>query len=182
MNSDFYNLVKNSTAHTKSRTDNGNYVIDNPQFLEPLINMSFDIKNKTHIRACNILEKVVDLQIDACVPYHNLIFNNLQLLQNDCAIRPIARLVMNLVLHGAKSSNYLTNNQLEKITEACFDWLISDIRMASKVYAMYTLAEIGKKQQWIFLELQQILSKDAAKQTVGYKAAAIGVLKKIAKN
>lgn len=182
MNQDLYNLIKKSTAHKQNRIDNAVYMLTNPALIAPLIKYCFNVADKNHIKACSILEKVVDLEIDACVPYHNLIFNNLQLLQNDCAIRPIARLVMNLVLHSAKSSNYLPHNQLEKITEACFDWLISDIRMASKVYAMYTLSEIGKKQQWIFLELQQILSKDAAKQTVGYKAAAIGVLKKIAKN
>ena len=34
MDKDFYNLVKNSTAHTQIRTYNGNYVIENEQFLD----------------------------------------------------------------------------------------------------------------------------------------------------
>lgn len=179
MNQTFYNLVKNSTAHAKVRTDNGIYVIENQQFLEELINLSFNIKDKTHIKACNILEKAIDLKREILIPYMDLFSSNLDVLKNDSAIRPIARIVMNVVLDNSKNKNYLTENHIEKIIEACFDWLISDIRMASKVYAMYTLTEIGKKQDWIYPELKQILDKDAGNQSSGYKAAAREVYKKM---
>lgn len=179
MNAEFYKLIKNSTAHTQNRTDNGNYIIANQHLIKYLIEISFAIKDKTHIKACNILEKAIDLKTEIALQYIDLISNNLLVLKNDSAIRPMARIVMNIVFDNAKNKNYLTDNQLEKITEACFDWLISDIRMASKVYAMYTLTEIGKKQNWIYQELKQILDKDAGEQSPGYKAAAREVLKKI---
>lgn len=181
MNPEFYNLVKNSTMHTQNRTDNGNYVIDNQQFLEQLIFHSFDIKDKTHLKACNILEKAIDLKIEIALPHIDLICKDLLKLKNDSAIRPIARIIMNLVLDNAKNKNYITEYQLDKITEACFDWLISDIRMAGKVYAMYSLTEIGKTQDWIYPELIMILEKDAPTQSIGYKAAVREVFRKIEK-
>jgi hypothetical protein len=176
MEPNFYQLIKNSTAHTQSRTDNGFYIIDNPHFLEPLLQLSFDIKDKTHIKACNILEKAVDLKIDILQPQLDFFCNNLKLLQNDSAIRPIARIVQNIVFDNAKNKNYITEKQLEKIIEVCFDWLIADIRMAAKVYAMYSLQQIGKTKTWIYPDLKSIIEQDAATQSIGYKAAAKKVL------
>jgi hypothetical protein len=179
MNAEFYNLIKNSTAHTQSRIDNANYIIDNQHFLENLIELSFTVKDKVHIKACGVLEKTFDLRIDLSVPHIELICKHLEVLKNDSAIRPMARIVMNIVFDNAKNKNYLTDNQLEKFTEACFDWLIAPIRMASKVYAMYTLTEIGKTQNWIYPELKTIIEKDAGTQSAGYKAAAREVLRKM---
>jgi hypothetical protein len=176
MNPIFYDLIKNSTAHTQSRNENGNYILQNPHLLQELIQISFDIKDKTHIKACNVLEKAVDLKLEIIKPHLDLFCKNLHLLKNDSAIRPIARIIKNIVFDNAKNKNYITETQLEKIIEACFDWLIADIRMAPKVYAMYTLNQIGTTKPWIYPDLKSIIEQDAPTQTIGYKSAAKKIL------
>ena len=178
MDSALYQRIANSSAHTQNRIDNGTFIVQNPHLLKDLIAFSFEIKDKLHIRACCILEKVFELQIALSSPHLDFICKNLSQLKNDSAIRSISRFIMLLVQNNAKK-NYLTENQLEKITEVCFDWLISDIRIAPKVHAIYTLYELGKTQDWIYPELKTILEQDAAKHSDGYKVAARETLKKI---
>ena len=74
---------------------------------------------------------------------------------------------------------YLSENNLEKITTDCFDWLISDIRVAPKAHAIYTLFELGKNQTWIYPELKQILEHYTGSESAGYKSVARKILKKL---
>jgi hypothetical protein len=173
-----YQRIEKSSAHTKNRIDNGTFVVQNPHLLKDLVTFCFNINDKLHIRACCILEKALDIQLDLCFPYLDLVCINLHKLKNDSAIRSISRFVLFLIQDNTKKK-YLTENQLEKITEVCFDWLISDIRIAPKVHAIYTLYELGKTQDWIYPELKIILEQDAAKHSAGYKVAAREILKKI---
>ena len=135
MDSGLYQRIANSSAHTQNRIDNGTFIVRNPHLLKDLIAFSFDVKDKLHIRACCILEKVFELQIDLSFPNLDFICKNLCQLKNDSAIRCISRFIMLLIQVNAKK-NYLTETQLEKITEACFDWLISDLRIAPKVHTI----------------------------------------------
>jgi hypothetical protein len=129
MNLELIDRIAKSSAHTQNRIDNGNFVLKKPNLIEELIVYSFQTENKLHIRACCILEKVFEMQLDLAFPFLDLIFENLQHLKNDSAIRSISRFLMLLVQDNSKN-NYLTENQLEKITEASFDWLIEDYRVA----------------------------------------------------
>ena len=183
MNLEFYNQIKNSTAHTKSREDNANFVLQNLNLLPDLIAYSFDINDKSHHRAAAILEKVFDLQIGLSYGFVELIINNLHKLKNDSAIRSISRFVMFWVQNNKKkiktNSYHLTENQLEKITEVCFDWLISDYRVAVKQHAIYMLFEIGKTQDWIYPDLRVILEKDSVENSPAYKSIAKRILEQI---
>ena len=181
MDSALYQRIANSSANTQNRIDNGTFIVQNPHLLKELIAFSFDIKDKLYIRACCILEKVFEIKIELSFPNLDFICENLSQLKNDSAIRSLSRFIMLLIQDNAKKK-YLTENQLEKITEVCFDWLISDIRIAPKVHAIYTLYELGKTQDWIYPELKIILEQDAAKHSDGYKVAARETLKKISKH
>lgn len=75
----------------------------------------------------------------------------------------------------------LSENEEEKVIETCLDWLISDAKVAPKAYAMYTLSHFAKNHDWIAGELHNIIEKDFALQSAGYKAAAKEVLKKISR-
>ena len=50
-----------------------------------------------------------------------------------------------------KNQIQLTDNQMQQITEVCFDWLIKDTKVASKCYSIRTLHLLGKKYKWIHL-------------------------------
>ena len=178
MNSDLLNRIENSTAHTQNRNDNATFIIENLNLIPILIEASFEIKKKSHFRACCILEKVFELQIGLSLIYLDYICENLYKLKNDSAIRSISRFVMFLVQDNSKKS-YLSNKQLLKIMEACFDWLIADYRVAVKAHAIYTLFELGKKEDWINPELRNILESDAINHSAGYKSVARKILKKL---
>ena len=181
MNLELYNKIKNSTAHTKSRHDNANFVLQNLNLLPDLIAHSFDVNDKSHHRAAAILDIVFELQFGLIYQFKNMILNDLHILKNDSTIRHISRLVMFLIQENSKkikpNSNFLTKNQLEKVTEVCFDWLIADYRVAVKQHAIYILFEIGKTQDWIYPELRIILEKDAKDCSPAYKSIAIRILR-----
>jgi hypothetical protein len=183
MNLEFYNQIKNSTAHTKSRYDNANFILQNLNLLPDLIAYSFDVNDKCHHRAAAVLDIVFELQFGLIYRFKDLILNDLHILKNDSAIRSISRFVMPLVQENSKkiktNSNFLSEIQLEKVVEVCFDWLIADYRVAVKQHAIYMLFEIGKTQDWIYPELRIILEKDAVGNSPAYISIARKILKQI---
>lgn len=178
MNSELLHRITKSSAHTKSRIENGNFIIQNPILLNELIQFSFKTNDKLHVRSCCILEKVFEINLDLSFSHLDFICENLSFLKNDSAIRFISRFIM-LLSQDNNKKKYLTENQLERITEVCFDWLISDIKIAPKYYAILALFELGKTQDWIYPELRQILEKDVVGSSPGYKSIAKKILKKI---
>jgi myosin-crossreactive antigen len=76
---------------------------------------------------------------------------------------------MFLVQDNSKN-NYLTENHIESITEACFDWLIEEYRVAVKHHAVYTLIETGKHINWVYPELRTILEKEIEFPSPGYRS------------
>ena len=73
----------------------------------------------------------------------------------------------------------LSENNLKKITEACFDWLITDNKVAAKAYSIRTLFALKNHFDWIQPELKQILEQDYKKHSAAYQAVAREVLKKM---
>ena len=70
----------------------------------------------------------------------------------------------------------------EKIVELCFDYLISDQKIAPKAYCMNALFLLGQDYDWIHPELVLILERDIHLQSSGFKARARHILRKIKKN
>ena len=56
--------------------------------------------------------------------------------------------------------------------------IIDTTKVATKAYLVRTLYEIGKKQDWIYPELQRLLTDDYHKHANTYKAVAREILKK----
>ncbi len=157
--------------------------MQNLNLLPVLIAFSFDVNDKSHHRAAAKLDIVFELQFGLIYQFKDLILNNLHILKNDSAIRSISRFIILLVQENSKkittNSNFLSEIQIEKVTEVCFDWLISDYRVAVKQHAIYILFEIGKNQDWIYPELRIILEKDAFDSSPAYKSIAKRILKQI---
>ncbi len=176
MDLELYKRIENSSAHTQNRIDNGNFIVQNPHLLTDLVPFCFEISNKLHIRACCILEKVFEIQMDLSFNYLDSICKNLSNLKNDSAIRSMSRFLMLLIKDNLKKK-YLSENQLEKITESSFDWLISDYRVAVKHHAVNILIETGKKTSWIYPELKTILEKEIEFPSPSYRCIVKKFLK-----
>jgi len=175
--------IKNCTAHRKSREEYQRYILANPSEFPGLVAFGFEVSDKDSHKACWILEFVAYKRLDWFVPQLDFICENLSRLDDESSIRPLAKICQLLVgAHFTVGSKItLSESQLQKITEASFDWLIGDFKVASKAYSMRTLFILGKHSNWILPELKDVLEKGFHEHTAAYKAAAREILKKLAK-
>jgi hypothetical protein len=177
---DFITETANSTAHRPVRDRLSGAVLQDQTLLPVLINCAVDVSGKNHHKACWILELVLENKIEWLTEYLPLFCDTLTKYSNDGAIRSISKICLFALKQYQKKKDFLTAQQLQQITEACFDWLINpEGKVANKAYAMRTLYLLGKSEIWIYPELQRILQEDFIKHSAAYKAAAKEILQKI---
>lgn len=176
MNEAFYQLVEKSTAHRLNREFIRDYVIQNPDKLQFLMEIGLNENDKIHFKACWSLELIFELKLELLLPFLDDFIAKIPFYRNDSAIRPVSKIC--LFLSKSKTVK-LTENQETKIIETCLDWLIQDEKVAAKVYSMRTLYNLGKKHPWINDELKIILSQDYPSHSAAYKAAAKDILRKL---
>ena len=183
MNHSLYRHIEQSSAHRPSRDFNASLIFENPDLLKDLMTIALDPTDKYHYKACWILELVLEKNIGWLSPYLDDFCNSLSLYSHDGAIRSVSKIVQfaaTFHCNGLQSgAAFLTELQLKKMTEVCFDWLIGDEKVASKAYAMRALFEIGKLQPWIYPELREILENGYAEHSAAYKAATKELLKRM---
>ncbi|AWH83854.1 hypothetical protein HYN59_01410 [Flavobacterium album] len=179
MDQQFYNSIVNSTAHRPIRDLLSGQVLDNPELLPDLLHIAFDKKDNSYHKACWILELVMEAKIEWLAPHLDDFCIMLSTYTHEGAIRSISKICLFAVTRHQKQ-HLLSAKHSEQITEACFDWLIDpNGKVAAKAYAMRALFLIGKKEDWIYPELQRILSEDSVKHTAAYKGAAKDILRRI---
>ncbi len=180
MNADYYNQIVKSSGLRESREENRDFIFANPAYLKDLTKIAFNTKDKNHHKACWILELVCEEQIELFIPLITDFCTVLPDFKIDSAIRPASKICLFLITsHYRKKNIPLSEIQLQKITESCFDWLINDTKVASKCYSIRTLYIIGKHVDWIYPELRILLNKDYKTHSAAYKAVAREILKKI---
>ncbi|MFK7832491.1 MAG: adenylosuccinate lyase [Winogradskyella sp.] len=159
-------------------------VIDNPELITPLLDIVFDVDDKISCRAAWVLEFMCGEQLEALIPHLDVFTSHMAKVHLDSAVRPVAKLCEYLIkANYSKTDNkiktHLTQPHKEKIIEACFDWMITDEKIAPKAYAMHSLFLLGRDYDWIHPELAIILERDYEIQSAGFKARARHILKKI---
>ena len=170
------------SAYRENRLKCAQDVLENPYLFEELISICFSPEDKNNHKACWILEFVSYEELLWLQPHLDFFCSNLKILKDESSLRPIAKVVQLLVKsHYKKNENSisLSENNLQDIIEASFDWLINDVKVATKAYSIRTLYVIGNHYDWIHPELQIILNKDYGDHSAAYKAVAKEVLKKI---
>jgi hypothetical protein len=176
MNAEYYNQIAKSTAHRKSRDDNKDFIFANPNYLNDLTKIAFNIKDKNHHKACWILELICEERMELFIPFIDKFCETLPNFKINPALRPTSKICMFL----SKSENVsLTEFQEEKIIETCLDRLIDSDLAATAAYSMRALYELGKKHDWVTDELKIILSRDFSNQTPGYRFAVKDILKRL---
>jgi hypothetical protein len=166
-------------AYRENRLAAAQDVLENPTLFDELISICFSPHDQNHHKACWVLEFVSYQKLIWLEPHLDFFCSNLKNLKDDSAIRPIAKVVQLLVLTHYKKSNpglSLSQKQLQNIIESSFDWLITDVKVATKAYSIRTLYLLGKDSPWIHPELQ---TKDYPNHSAAYKAVAREVLKKL---
>ena len=169
-------------AYREDRLVIAEFILNNKNYLDELITICFTPLDKNNHKACWILEFVSYKELIWLQPYVDFLCHNLKHLTDESAMRPVAKIVQLLVIsHYKKTKNsiLLSEENLQKLIEASFDWLINDTKVATKAYSIRTLYILGNHYNWIHPELEIILGKDYANHSAAYKAVAREVLKKI---
>jgi len=175
--------VKN--AKRKYRDKATEFVLEHPETFPFLINLVFDNKNRSSIKATWVLELVCHENLNLITPFMDFFISNLKKITGESAIRPIAK-ICNFLLNGNyyqpknnKISILFTKEQENKLIESNFDWLIENHKVATQVYAMDNLLLLSKESKWISEELKLALQKDYLLKSAGYQARARKILKKL---
>jgi len=118
------------------------------------------------------------------LPYLDQLINLAPNVYQHPAVRPIAKIFEYLMIsyYQEKSTvvrKSLTTTHRQKMTEICFDWLITDQKVAAKVYSMTSLYLLGTEFDWIHPELKITLENNYAKGSAAYKARSRMTLKKL---
>lgn len=146
------------TSYREYRIKYANLVIDNKELFLPLLEIAFDKKNEASVKVSWVLDFVMREKLEWVYPYLDFYTDNISNIKNDSTVRPIARICELLAKEYTKKNpsdihNHLTKNHIDKIIETCFDWLISDHKVAVKAYSMEILFLFGKEVDWVHDEL-----------------------------
>jgi hypothetical protein len=182
MSSELQSKLDYVSAYRENRLKAAKDVLENQSLFKELIQICCSPLDKNNHKACWILEFVSYEELIWLQPHLDFFCSNLKVLKDESSIRPIAKVVQLLVKsHYKKNENsiFLSPENLQDCIEVSFDWLINDVKVATKAYSIRTLYVLGNHYDWIHPELQIILNKDYANHSAAYKAVAREVLKKI---
>lgn len=184
---ELYQELSNVNHSREKRLYYANLVSDNPNLVSKLLDILFRLNDKASPRAAWVFEFMCNKDIEHVIPFLEKFTLDMHKVHFDSAVRPVAK-VCELIAKAyiSKENNHiklaLTPIQKERIIEICFDYLISEQKVAPKAYSMTTLFIFGKEYDWIYPELIIILERDFAMQSAAFKARARHILKKIKKN
>ncbi len=176
MHQEFLQKITASKVYRQMRDEYCGEVLANPELLQALFLLAFEVKNKNHYKAWWVIELVFHENIDLIKPFLDLFLQNFKTLKHQSSIRPAMRICM-FVVQTQNAEKLLSAEAKKLITEFAFDIMISDENVATKVYAARTLFALSKKEPWILDELKPILEQNYASESPGYKAVAREILK-----
>jgi len=179
-----YNALNYVNHSREKRQEMANLVSGNPKLIDPLFAIAFLVDDPVSSRACWVLEFTITAQLELIVPHLDFFTKNIGTLRLDSSIRPMAKICEHLItdyfsMQRKISGKHLNENHLERITSACFDWLIGDNKVAAKAYSMTSLYYLGTKYDWIHSELRMVIEQNYVKGSAAYKARARHTLKKL---
>ncbi len=150
-----------------------------PYLLDIVFQTNYPLSHK----AAWVLEILLERDLYTIIDHLETFTSQLHTLKNQSSIRPMSKICLWISEAYAKKQDpifleRLNSNQVERIIEISFDWLIGEHKVATKSYTMTTLYYLGnlpnKKYTWIHKELrltilQNIEESKAAYQSKGKK-------------
>ncbi len=171
-------------AYKADRQKLADKVINQKNLFKELLRYSFSDDSQVNYRACWILEYVCIAKLQWIYQHLDLFIEQLPRLENESSKRSCAKVCELLcreyyLKQDEQVREAFTTVHLEKLTTICFDWLISETKVATKAYAMECLQLLGADFNWIHPELTAILHKGIPEHSMAYTARARHILNKI---
>ncbi|MFC4219914.1 adenylosuccinate lyase [Flagellimonas marina] len=156
-----------------------------PNMVGPLLKEVLIEEKEGTYNASWTFRHLIEKKLDYLLPFFDDFTEILGKLTSESTIRAMACVCeMVCVAYFKKKDpafqNNISDEQLERIMTACFDWLISEMNMAPKVFSMTSLYYLGQKFDWVHPELRQVLEDTYASGSTGYKNRAKKTLDKLA--
>jgi hypothetical protein len=157
-----------------------------PESIPILLDMIFADEEEYGFRGGWALDLALQEDLYLILPYIDQFSNGLLALKNESAIRSFAKICEALLIANFQKRDkqviaILKPEHLETMTEACFEWLIGEHKVAAKAFAMTSLYELGKEFNWIHPELKVILQREYENGSAGYRSRARKVLDKLSR-
>ena len=191
MSTDFLlqQLYSIENAKRVNRERVANIVSEQPELMEPLVEITFRVDDKISIKAAWILEWVcIHVCIERIIPYLDSFTENLKSLKFDSSIRPCSKICESLATNYTSSKNnsvkeFLQETHIENLIETGFDWLITPQKIAVRAYTMNTLYLLGTlpRKEWVHPELENLIRTKIIHEGKGCKARGRHILEQIEK-
>ena len=144
------------------------------------------VKDENSNFSARVLELAAKKDLSIILPYLDIFSNLLSRLLLDGSSRASAKIIEMLTVQYFIKMNSvyigsLPDEFLERFTERCFDWMITNRAIAIQAHSMYALYLLGLKFDWIHPELITILEKDFNSHSAAFRARARQLLKKLKK-
>ncbi len=178
--------ILNSGRLSKPQIDQlvGN-LVKQPQLAKILFEAIFVEDQQGTFNASWAFDHLMRKKLEYILPFFNDFANRLAELRTESCIRPMAHVCEMVCMAYFKKKDpaftqHITDSQLEQIMTVCFDWLISPMNIAPKVFSMTSLYYLGQKFDWVHPELKQVLQDTYADGTPGFRSRAKKTLDKLA--
>ena len=150
-------------------------VIDNPDLFPKFIKVFYQIDEARSARAAWVIEFATKKDIATILPHLDTFLPELNTIHLDSAVRPAAKVIEYLSLAYYKKQHPLSRKHLqahhkELMISHCFDWLITDQKVAPKAYSMTSLFLLGTEYDWVHPELYTIMEEHYHDSSAAYKA------------
>lgn len=173
MDSGLLQQISYEKAYRKNRLNAANWVLDHPETLDELLGYCFHEDNKLATKATWVLEFVCRKDLSLLFPYLDIIFENLPTAKGDGQLRSFG-LICELLAIGYYKQNKpdyreaLTLKHKEVMIECCFDWMLTNQKVACQARAMTALYFLGTETDWIHPELVMIIQQNLPQGSAGY--------------
>lgn len=190
MSVDFLITVLNNMDNParENRKTASNIVLQQPNLIKKLVDLTFDVDNKLSIKAAWVLEWICTHHgINHIILYLDTFTQNIQKVHFDSAVRPCAKICEHIAkAYTSKKENLikkaLTQKHIDLIIETGFDWLISQQKIAVKAYTMQTLYLFGRSTDWVLQELDHVIRNQVIHESKGCEARGRKILALIKKD
>lgn len=178
---DYLNTIDHSRA---KRAEFAQFILNHPESLPDLFEVCEKIDDEISCRASWGLEFLCKKNLNAILPHLDRLIRLAPNVYQHPAVRPIARIFEYLTeaYYKKKAEDVrlaLTAQHREKMTEICFDWLITDQKVAPKAYSMTSLYLLGTEFDWVHPELKITLENNYHDNSAAYQARSRMILQKI---
>lgn len=173
MKSELFQHISYEKAYRKNRLNAANWVLENPETLEELLKYCFHTDNKLATKATWVLEFVCRKDLPLIFPFLDYIFGKLPTAKSDGQLRSFGLIceLLTIGYYKQKKETFkeaLSSKHKKVMTECCFDWMITNQKVACQARAMTALYLLGTETGWIHPELALIIQQNLPHGSAGY--------------